>query len=223
MFTLFWIECSYGILNAASSCFSRIRIGHKANSYIPFKRWTIISLYIIYFWIVLIPYPPGTYFLITYRLCKTFLHRLISLIFCNFRRSMILTTKFKDFFTFTFFVFNCYVRRMERLMVPRVKDNNPFVTQKTVLLDFDEDRSRKDCQENFKTDHISSHNHVIRVANLISLTLWTLTSINLCLWFYLQSISTTAIFSNFFRISTDSWRSFVKIIAHQNAIYSVNN
>ena len=29
--------------------------------------------------------------------------------------------------------------RMGRLMVPRVKDNNPIGTQKTVSLDFDEE------------------------------------------------------------------------------------
>ena len=32
-----------------------------------------------------------------------------------------------------------YVRRMERYMVPRVKDNNPLGTQKTVSLDFNEE------------------------------------------------------------------------------------
>ena len=45
-------------------------------------------------------YPPGTPFLITYRLCMTFLNRLIYVIFCNFCRSVIFTTKFKDFYTF---------------------------------------------------------------------------------------------------------------------------
>ena len=41
---------------------------------------------------------PSTYFLIKYRLCKTFLHRLlISVIFCNICRCVIFKTKLKDF------------------------------------------------------------------------------------------------------------------------------
>ena len=43
---------------------------------------------------------------------------------------------------------------MGRYMVPRVKDNNPLGTQKTVLLDFDEELAREGRQGNFKTDHI---------------------------------------------------------------------
>ena len=37
-------------------------------------------------------------------------------------------------------------------MVPRVKDNNPFGTRKTVSLDFDEEKARKGLQ-NFTTDY----------------------------------------------------------------------
>ena len=35
-------------------------------------------------------------------------------------------------------------------MVPRVKDNNPLVTQKTVSLDFEEEKAREGRQGNFK-------------------------------------------------------------------------
>ena len=62
----------------------------------------VFWLYIIYFWSVLTSNPPGTCFLIMYRRCKTFLHRLISVIYCNFCRSVIFTTKLKDFNTLTF-------------------------------------------------------------------------------------------------------------------------
>ena len=44
-------------------------------------------------------------FLITFRLCKIFLHRLKSVIFCNFCRRVIFTTKFKDFYTFISIIF----------------------------------------------------------------------------------------------------------------------
>ena len=63
----------------------------------------------------------GTYFLITYRLCKTFLHKLISAIFCSFCTCVII-------YYFIFYIFVCvlyfYVRR-GRLMVPRVKKTPP--------------------------------------------------------------------------------------------------
>ena len=40
-------------------------------------------------------------------------------------------------------------------MVPRVKDNNPIGTQKTVSQDFDEEKAaRGGRQGNFKTDQI---------------------------------------------------------------------
>ena len=72
--------------------------------------------------------------------------------------------------------------------------------------------------------NVPRHNHVIRDANLcFSLTLWTLMSIYLCLWFYLKSKSKQQPFYPFFWISTDSWWSFINIIAHLNAIYSVIN
>ena len=105
---------------------SRIRIGHSKLTHTYLFKGNDLSayfvivlwLYIIYFWSVLTPYPPGTYFLITHRLCKSFLHRLISVIFCNFCRSVIFTTKFKDFFFtllhFIYFYLNFYVRRMGR-------------------------------------------------------------------------------------------------------------
>ena len=35
-------------------------------------------------------------------------------------------------------------------MVPRVKDNNPLGTQKTVSLDFEEEKAREGAQRNFK-------------------------------------------------------------------------
>ena len=51
----------------------------KVNSYIPFKSAyfvIVIWLYIIYFWSVLTPYPPGT--------MQDLCHRLISVIFSCF-------------------------------------------------------------------------------------------------------------------------------------------
>ena len=42
-------------------------------------------------------------------------------------------------------------------MVPRVKDNNPLGTQKTVSPDFDEEKAREGRQRNFKTSKWS-HN-----------------------------------------------------------------
>ena len=51
------------------------------------------------------------------------------------------TTKFKDFYTFTFFIYilHFYFRLMECEMVPLVKDNKPPVMQKIISLDFDEE------------------------------------------------------------------------------------
>ena len=43
--------------------------------------------------------------ILTYRLCKTFLHKLISIIFCNFCRIVIFTTKCQEFHTFILFLF----------------------------------------------------------------------------------------------------------------------
>ena len=53
-------------------------------------------------------------------------------------------TKFKDFF-----IFNLYILRMGRWIVPRVKDNKLSCTQKTVSLDFDEEYARERQQGNF--------------------------------------------------------------------------
>ena len=39
--------------------------------------------------------------------------------------------------------------------MPRLKDNNPLGTQKTVSLDFDKEWAREGRQGNFKSDHIS--------------------------------------------------------------------
>ena len=71
-------------------------------------------------------------FLITYSLCKTFLPRLVSIIFCSFCKSLIFTRRFLCLK----FIWYFYVRWKGRSMVPRIKGNNPFRTQETVSLDF---------------------------------------------------------------------------------------
>ena len=43
-------------------------------------------------------------------------------------------------------------------MVPRVKDNNPHGTQKTVSLDFDEEWAREGRQGNFKISKLITFN-----------------------------------------------------------------
>ena len=43
-------------------------------------------------------------------------------------------------------------------MVPRVKDNKPLGTQKTVSLDFDEEKAREGRQGNFKISKLITFN-----------------------------------------------------------------
>ena len=45
---------------------------------------------------------------------------------------------------------------MGRLVVSRVKDNNPFGTQETVSLDFDEEKIREGRQGNFKISKLNT-------------------------------------------------------------------
>ena len=118
--TIFKIKSTYQIIlisNAVTKLLFQEFVSYQSNSYsyIPFKGWTpnqsayfviVLWLYIIYFWSVPTHYTWGTYFLIMWGVCETFFHRLISVIFCSFCRSVIFITKFKDFYTFQFLIFN---------------------------------------------------------------------------------------------------------------------
>ena len=77
----------------------------KGNSNMSEYFVIVLWPYIIYFRSVSTYFPQGTYFLVMYILCKTFFERLISILFCSFCRSVILTRKLKDFYTLLFYIY----------------------------------------------------------------------------------------------------------------------
>ena len=50
-------------------------------------------------------------------------------------------------------------------MVPRVKDNNPLGTQKTVSLDFDEEQAREGRQGNINISKLITFNYGWNIAD----------------------------------------------------------
>ena len=82
------------------------KLFYKVNNTLNAYFVIVLRLCITYFLSVLTPYPSGIDCLITYRLCKTFLHMLISVLFCNFCRGVIFTKlQYLKIFTLLHFLY----------------------------------------------------------------------------------------------------------------------